>query len=202
MIVGSGAVAIVRTTPGDAAALIATVVATVFVDLVTAVIIGVVVASSYALRTLADTARLDEVPLDEDADYKEERALLEEHVVAYRLEGPLFFAAAQAFLVELVEIAEVRVVILRMSRLQALDATGAAVLADAIRRLEGRGITVLLSGIKQRHAKTLRQLGVYASLAHERHVFPSTPSAIEHAHVHVRRTTHGPAVAPTDSASG
>ncbi len=195
MIVGSGAMAIVRSTRGDAAALVTTVVATVLVDLVTAVVVGVVVASAYALRTLAETARIEEVPLDDEVDVSaEERALLDEHVVAYRLEGPLFFAAAQAFLVELVEITDVRVVILRMSRLQALDATGAAVLADAIRRLEGRGITVLLSGIKPSHARTLERSGVYRSLADERHLFPSTPSAIEHAHVHVQRMLHDPSL--------
>jgi SulP family sulfate permease len=201
MITGSGAVAIMRTTPGDAGALLATVIATVVVDLGTAVILGVVVASFFALRTLAETARLDEVPLEDDADFAEERALLDDHIVAYRLEGPLFFAAAEAFLVELVEIANVRVVILRMSRLQALDATGAAVLADAIRRLEGRGITVLLSGIKPRHAKILGHLAVYSSLAHERHVFPATPSAIDHARLHVSRTLHEPGARSGDALS-
>ena len=37
--------------------------------------------------------------------------------------------------------------------------------------------------------------GVYDRLAHERHVFPSTPSAIEHARLHVARTLHDPAQA-------
>ncbi len=42
---------------------------------------------------------------------------------------------------------EVRVVILRMSRVTAVDATGARVLGDTITRLERRGIIVMLSGI-------------------------------------------------------
>lgn len=45
--------------------------------------------------------------------------------MAYRLDGPLFFAVAHRFLLELTEVADVRVVILRMSRISALDATGA-----------------------------------------------------------------------------
>lgn len=48
--------------------------------------------------------------------------------VAYRLDGPLFFAAAHRFLVELTEIAAVSVVILRMSRVSTMDSTGALVL--------------------------------------------------------------------------
>jgi MFS superfamily sulfate permease-like transporter len=195
MIEGSGVVPLVRSTPGDAVALIVTVVATVAVDLVTAVVLGVVVAGAFALRDLAATVRLDEVPLhdeplDDDAHVAEEQALLDEHIVAYRVEGPLFFAAAQAFLPELVEVAEVRVLILRMSRVQSLDATGASVLADAVHRLEGRGITVLLSGVRPAHRSVIERLGVYERLAHERHVFPSTPAAIEHARLHVARTMH------------
>ncbi|WP_223274004.1 STAS domain-containing protein, partial [Nocardia cerradoensis] len=55
----------------------------------------------------------------------EEHALLRDHIVAYRIDGPLFFAAAHRFLLELVEVADVRVVVLRMSRVTALDTTGA-----------------------------------------------------------------------------
>lgn len=190
MIRGSGVVTLLRSTQGDAVALVVTVVATVLVDLVTAVVLGVVVAGAFALRALAGTVRLDEVPLDEDVYVDEELALLDGHIVAYRVEGPLFFAAAQAFLPELVEIAETRVVILRMSRIQSLDATGASLLADAVHRLEGRGITVLLSGVQPAHRPILARFGVYDRLAHERHVFPSTPSAIEHARLHVARTLH------------
>ena len=115
-------------------------------DLVTAVLLGLVVAGFVALRQTAKTARLDEVPLDEGDHTDEEQSLLDEHIVAYRIDGPLFFAAAHDFLLELSDVSNVRVVILRMSRVTTIDATGAHVLADTITRLEGRGITVLLSG--------------------------------------------------------
>ncbi|MFD0599590.1 sodium-independent anion transporter [Catellatospora coxensis] len=45
--------------------------------------------------------------------------------MAYRFDGPLFFAAAHRFLLELTQVADVRVVILRMSRVSAVDGTGA-----------------------------------------------------------------------------
>ena len=64
-------------------------------------------------------------PLDAGEHSAEEHALLAEHIVAYRLDGPLFFAAAHRFLLELSEVADVRVVILRMSRVSTIDATGA-----------------------------------------------------------------------------
>jgi MFS superfamily sulfate permease-like transporter len=86
----------------------------------------------------------------------------------------------------------VRVVILRMSRIASLDATGASVLGDTIRRLEARGVTVLLSGVQGGHTNVLDRLGVYDELAHEEHVFDTTPAAIAHAHAHAARIPHLP----------
>jgi SulP family sulfate permease len=186
----SSLLALIRSTRGDAAVLVITAAATVLFDLVTAVLLGLVVAGFVALRQTAKTARIDEVPLDESDHTDEELSLLDEHIVAYRIDGPLFFAAAHDFLLELSEIANVRVVILRMSRVTTMDATGAHVLADTISRLEGRGVSVLLSGVQPTHARVLRELGVYGRLAHERHLFEDTPAAIAHARLHASRIAH------------
>ena len=189
----SSLLALLRSTRGDAAVLLTTAVATVVFDLVTAVLVGLVVAGFVALQQTARTARLDETPLDTGDHGDEERSLLDDHIVAYRLDGPLFFAAAHDFLLELSEVGGVRVVILRMSRITTIDATGAHVLADTISRLEGRGVTVLLSGVQPQHERVLRELGVYDGLAHERHLFQATPDAISHARVHAARQAHSPA---------
>ncbi len=89
--------AMVRATRGDALVLILTALATLALDLVYAVVLGLVVAAVVALRAVAQHARLDWVPLEHDpaGDHSvEEHELLAEHIVAYRIEGPLFFAAA------------------------------------------------------------------------------------------------------------
>jgi len=200
MVKVSSVVALAHATRGDAVVLAATTAATVLLDLVTAVLIGLVVAGFFAVRQTANTARLHEIPLEDDdpadqADHgAEERRLHDEHIVAYRIDGPLFFAAAHDFLLRLADIGDVRVVILRMSRVTTLDATGASVLADTIKRLEGRGITVLLSGVRPEHVQVLRRLGAYERLAHERHAFATTPEAITHARIHAARTLHAPQV--------
>jgi MFS superfamily sulfate permease-like transporter len=188
----SSLTALLRSTRGDAVVLSITAIATITLDLVTAVLIGLVVAGFFALQQTARSARLEEMPLD-DADHgDEERSLLDEHIVAYRLDGPLFFAAAHDFLLGLTEVTRVRVVILRMSRVTAIDATGAQVLADTISRLEHRHVTVLLSGVQPHHEQVLRRLGVHGRLAHERHLFVTTPEAIQHARVHASRIAHAP----------
>ncbi|MEV7807908.1 SulP family inorganic anion transporter [Microbispora sp. NPDC088329] len=173
--------AIARSTRGDAAVMVLTFAVTVVFDLVTAVATGVGVAVVLALRAVARSAQIEQVPLETGDHGDEERRLLTEHIVAYRFDGPLFFGAAHRFLLELSEVADVRVVILRMSRVSTIDATGAGVLGDVITRLEGRGITVLLSGIRPGHDEVLSRLGVAGHLRRDGLVFPDTPSAITHA---------------------
>jgi SulP family sulfate permease len=179
---------ILKATRGDAVVLVSTAIATIVLDLVIAVIIGLVIAALYALRQVSKSAHVEEVPLDLADHSIEEQALLNEHVVAYRLDGALFFGAARRFLLEIAEVRDVRVVILRLSRIHTLDATGARALGDTIKSLEARGITVLLSGIQSDHDNVFQALGVYDHLAHEHHIFTKTPEAIVHAREHVDKT--------------
>ncbi|MGI5488355.1 SulP family inorganic anion transporter [Microtetraspora malaysiensis] len=183
--------AMLRSTRGDAVVLVLTGLATVALDLVQAVILGLIVAGALALRAIARDVRLDAVPLRPDlpGDHTdEEHALLAEHIIAYRLDGPLFFAAAHRFLLQLSNVADVSVVILRMSRVTAIDASGALVLGDAITRLRRRGITVYISGIRDGHHQPLHALGVIADLDRAGHVFATTPEAIAAARDHLHRT--------------
>lgn len=179
--------ALIRVGGGDALVLVTTAIATIALDLVTAVIIGLVIASLYALSQMAKSAQIEEIELDHADHTAEEQSLLDEHVVAYRLDGPLFFGAAHTFLLEVAETSDVRVVILRLSRVHSLDATGATVLGETISRLESRGITVLLSGIRPNHDEVFRTLDVYRNLSSSDHIFTTTPAAIAHAREHVMR---------------
>lgn len=199
--------AMAKATRSDAVVLVLTAVATLALDLVYAVIIGFVVAGALALRAVAKQARLAEVDLRADLPGEhgeEERALLAEHIVAYRIDGPLFFAAAHRFLLELAEVADVRVVILRMSRVTTIDATGALVLKDAVEKLNRRGIAVMTSGIRPGQRQALASVGALDLLRLEGREYATTPEAIAGARAHLRgagilpATTsgqHGPAVA-------
>ncbi len=190
--------AMIHSTRGDAVVLVLTAVATLALDLVQAVILGLIVAGALALRSIARDVRLDMTPIHPElpGDHSEqEHALLAEHIVAYRLDGPLFFAAAHRFLLELSEVAAVSVVILRMSRVTTIDASGALVLGDAIERLQRRGITVYVSGIRQGHHQPLHALGVIAHLDRAGRVFATTPEAIEAARDRLRQAGVLPATA-------
>ncbi|MFJ6645403.1 SulP family inorganic anion transporter [Streptomyces sp. NPDC091290] len=180
--------AMARATRSDALILVLTAVATLALDLVYAVIIGLVVAGALALRAVAEQARLDQVPLDRGDHSAEEHALLAEHIVAYRIDGPLFFAGAHRFLLELTEIADVRVVILRMSRVSTMDATGALVLKDAVEKLTRRGILVLASGVRPGQRQVLDSVGALDLLQPDGRAYATTPEAIRAARDHLELT--------------
>ncbi|MFD9905580.1 SulP family inorganic anion transporter [Streptomyces sp. NPDC059063] len=184
--------AMARATRSDALILVLTAAATLALDLVYAVVIGLVVAGALALRAVAKQARLDQVPLVKgdlprtpdrarsgETPSAEECALLAEHVVAYRIDGPLFFAAAHRFLLGLGEVADVRVVILRMSRVTTMDATGALVLKDAVEKLNRRGIAVMASGIRPGQRRVLDSVGALDLLRHEGREYATTPEAVQ-----------------------
>lgn len=179
--------AVLRSTRSDAVVLVVTALATVVFDLIVAVEIGVAAAAVLALRHVARSAEAVQVTVEPEVDADAESTLLAEHIVAYRLDGALFFGAAQRFLTELAAVADVEVVILRLPGLQVLDATGAQALGEIVDDLEHRGITVLLKGPRPEHLKVLAAVGALDRLAHERHLFDDLDAAVAHAREHVAR---------------
>ncbi|WP_435875498.1 SulP family inorganic anion transporter [Nonomuraea fuscirosea] len=187
--------AMFRSTRGDGLVLVLTAVATLTLDTVLAVILGLVVAGALALRAIARNLRLHQEPLRRDLQpqhTEDEHALLAEHIVTYRLDGPLFFAAAHRFLRELSDVTDVSVVVLRLRRVTTIDASGARALGDAITRLEKRGILVYVSGIPDDGHQPLEALGVIARLVQAGQVFATTGAAIEAA----RERLHASGIVP------
>jgi SulP family sulfate permease len=179
---------VLRSTRSDALVLALTATATIVFDLIVAVEIGVAVAAILALRAVSRSASVVEEPLPViEVDGATEAELLHERIVTYRLDGALFFGAAQRFLTELTAVTDVRVVILRLPQLQVLDATGAQALGEIVSELEHRGITVLLKGPSAEHLRLLTAVGALDHLAHENHIFSSLDDAIAHARVHAAR---------------
>ncbi|MGV9193196.1 SulP family inorganic anion transporter [Microbacterium sp. MC2] len=173
--------AILRSTRADALAFILTAVVTVAFDLIIAVIIGVAFAGVIALRSLSGASRIHREQITGDAEPGDEG------IAIIRIDGPLLFTSADRVLDEVSGVAGVTVVILRMSALELVDATGARSLGDIVHALERRGITVLIKGVQPRHEGLFRTVGVLGALRHHKHLFTTLPEAIEHARSHIRR---------------
>ncbi|KZE91017.1 SulP family inorganic anion transporter [Microbacterium sp. TNHR37B] len=172
---------ILRSTRSDAAAFILTALITVAFDLIVAVGIGVLVAGLFALRSLARRAGVQRETIQGDAVAGDER------IAIIRFDGPLFFAASDRVFEKVNEVRDVSVVILRMSQVELVDATGARILEEIVQTLERRGVTVLIKGVQPRHDRLFRRIGVLDALRDHRHLFLSLPDAIAHARDHVRR---------------
>lgn len=172
---------ILRSTRADAVAFVITAIVTVSVDLIVAVVIGVVVAGVFALRGLSRATGVHREPIAGDPEPGDDR------IAIIRFDGPLFFAAADRVLDTVTGLGGVSVVILRMSQLELVDATGAHVLSEIVQRLEARGVTVLIKGVREGHTELFRTVGVLDALRDHRHLFDDLPAAIAHARSHVAR---------------
>jgi sulfate permease, SulP family len=173
--------AILRSTRADAAVFVLTAIITVAFDLIVAIQIGLAVAALFALRKFASLSGVQREPVpgpSADGD---------EHIAVLRLDGAMFFGAAERILQEISQVKDIQVAIIRLSQLRMLDATGAHALVEVIAALELRGITVLLKGVRPDHLDLVTNVGVIRSLRHHKHLFQHLPDAVEHARNHVLR---------------
>ncbi|MDR2999552.1 MAG: STAS domain-containing protein, partial [Microbacterium sp.] len=181
MIAPSTVRAVMGSTRSDAVVFVITAIVTVSVDLIYAVLIGLLAAGFFALRQLARASGVHREELPGAAQPGDER------IAVFRLEGALFFGAAERMLERVSTLQGIEVVVIRMSQLQILDATGAQVITDMIVSLERRGITVLVKGIQPQHLRVAERVGVLASLRHQNHLFDDLDAAAAHARSHVAR---------------
>ncbi|WP_369374506.1 SulP family inorganic anion transporter [Promicromonospora sp. Populi] len=178
---------VLTSTRPDALTFVVTAVITVAFDLIDAVQIGLLIAAFFALRAVAGSTSVRLEPLPGVAHEGDERIAL------FRLEGAMFFGASDRILGEVTALTpgSVDVVILRLSHLQLVDATGARALADLVAELERRGVTVLVKGIRPQHRRILEAVGLHRELRHESHLFTALPAAVAFARSHIRQTTSG-----------
>ena len=172
---------LLASTRSDAVTFVLTAVITVGFDLIEAVQIGVVVAAVFALRGVARRSSVTREGLPGPPRPGDEK------IAVLRLDGAMFFGAAERIsnTITDAEHPDVKVVIIRMSQLGMLDATGAHTLAQIAEELESRGVTVIIKGVRPEHRALLANVGVIDSLRHENHLIDSLDDAVAHARSHV-----------------
>jgi len=170
-----------RSTRSDAMIFVLTAIVTICFDLIEAVEIGVLAAAFFALRSVAKRSSVtrEELPGPQQPS--------DDQIALLRLDGAMFFGAAERISNAITdsEHPNVKVVVIRMSQLGMLDATGAHTLAEIADELEARGITVIIKGVQPEHLNLLTNVGVIDSLRHENHLMDSLDDAIAHARQHV-----------------
>ncbi|MEJ7734343.1 MAG: C4-dicarboxylic acid transporter DauA [Polyangiaceae bacterium] len=130
---------------------------TVLFDMVLAVSVGVVLAALLFMRRMAEISGARLV----DEQHPQLREPLPAGVVLYQIAGPLFFGAAQKAMSSLDAIAGAHsVVILDMSAVPVMDATGLVNLESSVARLRARRVSVILAAVQPQPERVLRRAGM------------------------------------------
>jgi SulP family sulfate permease len=162
---------IVRGAPKvDVGILLLTFFLTVFVDLVVAVNVGVILAALFFMRRMADAVnveqQVDGVPIPGDTQLTDQAAA--SGALIYRIDGPLFFGAAEKLERTLQHIQRpASTLILRMGNMPFLDATGIFALEEIISDFKRHGAQVLLVEVRPNVRYKLERGGLIAHVGQE-----------------------------------
>src|SRR5436853_1011410 len=123
---------------------------TVIVDLTVAVEIGMVLAAVLFIKRISETTQItavDETTETEGAHHSLVGKEVPEGVMVYRVFGAFFFGAADKLETALKRARqEPDILILRMRKVLAMDATGLNALEDLCEKLQSKGKHLILSG--------------------------------------------------------
>ncbi len=140
---------------------------TVFVDLITAVGVGMVMASFLFLKRMADL-QLENIqaftePPPEAPLSRQEAAILEQaggRILLYHMEGPLSFGAAKGMVRQLAAFDQYDVLVMDLTDVVAVDFTSSRAIEDMINDARSRQRKVFLVGLRPRVHEFLRAQGV------------------------------------------
>jgi SulP family sulfate permease len=151
---------VLRVAPrGDAIVLLSCFALTVAIDMVVAVVAGVMLAAMMFMRRMAELtgARVTE------PSPNSRHGVVPPGVMLYEIGGPLFFGAAQKTTRALDRTpVEVKVVVLDLSAVPHVDATGLISLESALARLATQKVLVLVTGVQPGPEHALQRAGVRA----------------------------------------
>ena len=141
----------------DVAVLVTCFLLTVVFDMVVSVTAGVLMAALLFMRRMAEVSGVELV----GEGHPSLATPLPRGVVVYDIAGPLFFGAAQKAMraLQAMEGRHVRVVVLDLEHVPAVDATGIVALESLVARLNEAGIKVILVAIQDQPLRALARAG-------------------------------------------
>ena len=144
----------------DTLVMLTTMLVTVFADLISAVLIGMVLAAILFIHRMSRLGMLAE-PEHVLARLPEvTRELMKRHRISVcSVEGPLFFGAVKTFSKEITQ-SSPDILILDMKGASVVDQSGAQAIENVVGRMRARNKRVLLSGMRQEARLMLHQLGI------------------------------------------
>lgn len=146
-----------RIPKSDAFVMIVVFLMTVFVDLLTAVGIGMVIACVLFMKRAGDLVEdgyssKELSTFDKESPWEDEKDMpkdVHHHIYIERLDGPIFFGSITGFQRVMHDIPkDAKIVIIRMRRVPFMDQSGVYAMETAIKDLQAQGVKVLMTIIQ------------------------------------------------------
>jgi SulP family sulfate permease len=170
----------------DAAVFLSAFILTVVVDLTVAVEIGLVLAAVLFIKRVSETTQItavDETTETEGSQHSLVGREIPDGVMVYRIFGAFFFGAVDKLESVLKrEKREPAVLILRMRKIVAMDATGLNALEDLYERLHRKGKHLVLSGPHMQPLFLMEKAGFLERIGRE-NVCPHVEAALARSRV-------------------
>ena len=164
----------------DAVVLIIVFLLTVFVDLLTAVGIGMVIACVLFMKRASDLVEggyssSAMTNFDKESPWQDEGGMpdtVQHKIYIQRLNGPIFFGTITKFQHVMNDVpADAKIVIIRMRLVSFMDQSGLYAMETAIKELQERGVLVLMTIIQPQPMYMLKTMNVIPALVPEEHTF-------------------------------
>ncbi|MBQ9638323.1 MAG: SulP family inorganic anion transporter [Bacteroidales bacterium] len=171
---------LLRIPRADAVVLLLVFFMTVFVDLLTAVGIGMVVACVLFMKRASDLVEggyssAEMTGFDKESPWSDEGGIPESirhKIYIQRLNGPIFFGSITKFQEVMNDVpSDAKIVIIRMRLVSFMDQSGLYAMETAIKDLQARGVLVLMTIIQPQPLYMLRTLNVIPAVVPEEHTF-------------------------------
>lgn len=180
---------LLRIPKSDAFVMMVVFLMTVFVDLLTAVGIGMVIACVLFMKRAGDLVEnsysakaLD--TFDKESPWEDEKDMPEEirnHIYIERLDGPIFFGSITGFQRVMHDIpTDVKIIIIRMRRVPFMDQSGVYAMETAIKDLQAQGIKVLMTIIQPQPRYMLENHHIIPILIPKENTFESFEECTEY----------------------
>jgi SulP family sulfate permease len=170
----------------DAAIMIVVLLVTVFLDLLTAVGVGMVMAALFFMKKMSDViedrTRIELLSTYENGQHWQGRDLpseLEGNVLIKNIEGPLFFGFASGLQKMAEGVVDVSHAIFRMEAVPFIDQTGLYSLQETLLTMKERGIKVVLTGLSKQPEHMLRRGGIIPQLIPDKDICPTFSDAVD-----------------------
>lgn len=166
----------------DSLVLLLVVVLTVFVDLLVAVGIGMVLSSFFFMQRMGEL--VDQQSKSGDINEIEKKLKIPEsiknRIMVYELDGPLFYGFSDQFKEQAEAIIGKDAVIINMSQVPYIDASGTYVLEEVIKNFKDKKVEVILVGVKDHIFKQFEEFKVIPNTLAEEKAYNSVRAGLKY----------------------